>query len=172
MGNNDSRIEPGDILYRDNKIVGLANHYGVYIGEEGVIDFSREGVRLSSFGDFAGQYEIHIRRYDRMRSKEEIVETALYYLKDEEEWGEYNLVFNNCEHFASFCATGEKKSGQVKKAVIAGAVGVGVAAVVGLTVIGGMALMTRRPRDEIVETALYYLKDEEEWGEYNRVGRL
>lgn len=63
MGNNDSRIEPGDILYRDNKIVGLANHYGVYIGEEGVIDFSREGVRLSSFGDFAGQYEIHIRRY-------------------------------------------------------------------------------------------------------------
>lgn len=84
-----------------------------------------------------------------MRSKEEIVETALYYLKDEEEWGEYNLVFNNCEHFASFCATGEKKSGQVKKAVIAGAVGVGVAAVVGLTVIGGMALMTRdNDRDE------------------------
>eukprot|EP00800_Vazella_pourtalesii_P006046 TRINITY_DN173_c0_g1_i1.p1 TRINITY_DN173_c0_g1~~TRINITY_DN173_c0_g1_i1.p1 ORF type:complete len:106 (+),score=22.17 TRINITY_DN173_c0_g1_i1:596-913(+) len=59
------------------------------------------------------------------------------------------LVFNNCEHFASFCATGEKKSGQVKKAVIAGAVGVGVAAVVGLTVIGGMALMTRdNDRDE------------------------
>ena len=54
-------------------------------------------------------------------------------MENEEDWGEYNVVLNNCEHFASYCATGEKKPGQVKKAVIAGAVGVGVA--VGLTAI-------------------------------------
>ena len=62
MGNNDSRIEPGDIIYRDNKQFGLVNHYGVYIGERGVIDFTKEGVQLSSFGDFAGNYEIHLKR--------------------------------------------------------------------------------------------------------------
>ena len=71
----------------------------------------------------------------------------MYYLKNEDEWGEYKIVFNNCEHFASFCATGENKSGQVKKAVIAGAIGVGVAAV-GLTVLGGMALLMRIRDDE------------------------
>ena len=69
------------------------------------------------------------------RPRDEIVETALYYLKDEEEWGDYNLVFNNCEHFASFCATGVKRSGQVEKTVIAGAVGVGVAAKIAFDVL-------------------------------------
>eukprot|EP00800_Vazella_pourtalesii_P006053 TRINITY_DN173_c0_g1_i5.p1 TRINITY_DN173_c0_g1~~TRINITY_DN173_c0_g1_i5.p1 ORF type:complete len:225 (+),score=40.68 TRINITY_DN173_c0_g1_i5:87-761(+) len=167
MGNEGSRFEPGDVLYRKLEGNPLLYHYGVYIGHDRVIDFSQEGIQRRSFEEFASGYEVHVRSYLGTRPRAEIVETALYYLKDEEEWGDYNLVFNNCEHFASFCATGEKKSGQVKKAVIAGAVGVGVAAVVGLTVIGGMALMTRRPRDEIVETALYYLKDEEEWGDYN-----
>ena len=47
--------------------------------------------------------------------KEKIVETAEYYLKNEEEWGEYCLFDNNCEHFATYCATGLKYSGQVLK---------------------------------------------------------
>ena len=71
----------------------------------------------------------------------------MYYLKNEDEWGEYNIVFNNCEHLDSFCATGEKKSGQVKKAVIARAIGVGVAAV-GLTVLGELELLMRSRDDE------------------------
>ena len=71
----------------------------------------------------------------------------MYYSMNEEEWGEYNIAFNNCEHFASFCATGENKSGQVRKAVMAGAIGVGVAAVE-LTVLGGMALLMRSRNNE------------------------
>ena len=61
MGNRYSRIYGLEILYRDNKIVESSNnHYGVYIGEEGVIDFlQRRGEVLSSLlGDLhAGQYE-------------------------------------------------------------------------------------------------------------------
>jgi hypothetical protein len=35
----------------------------------------------------------------------------------------YSLAFNNCEHFASYCATGKKRSAQVRNVVggIAGA---------------------------------------------------
>jgi len=29
----------------------------------------------------------------------------------------YSLALNNCEHFAAYCATGKKKSKQVRKAV-------------------------------------------------------
>jgi len=29
----------------------------------------------------------------------------------------YSLPFNNCEHFATYCATGKKKSKQVRRAI-------------------------------------------------------
>jgi len=38
----------------------------------------------------------------------------------------YSLAFNNCEHFATYCATGRKKSTQVRK-VVGGIVGVAFA---------------------------------------------
>lgn len=37
-----------------------------------------------------------------------VVETAKYYLKNPEAFGEYNLFINNCEQFAVFCKTGIK----------------------------------------------------------------
>ena len=51
---------------------------------------------------------------------------------------------NNCEHFATFCATGEKKSGQVQKAVVAGAIGVGI----GVVGVGAVVMMSRRRNAE------------------------
>ena len=62
MGNTEGRIESGDILYRGNKEFDLVDHYGVYTGEKGVIDSTKEGIQLSSLEDFAGKYEIHIKR--------------------------------------------------------------------------------------------------------------
>lgn len=43
----------------------------------------------------------------------------------------YNLVFNNCEHFASWCASGEERSRQVESAVQSAAVAAAVAIVIG-----------------------------------------
>ena len=41
MGNTEDRIESGDNLYRDNKEFDLVDRYGVYLGEKGVIDFTK-----------------------------------------------------------------------------------------------------------------------------------
>ena len=35
----------------------------------------------------------------------------------------YNLLFNNCEHFAVWCKTGQHRSGQVERALGSGAIG-------------------------------------------------
>ena len=66
------------------------------------------------------------------------MEKARYYLKNPEEWEEYSLVFNNCEHFATFCATGEKSSAQVQKTVAS--VVIGAAVGVTLAVATGVAM--------------------------------
>lgn len=55
---------------------------------------------------------------ERSKSGSEIVETAKEKLK--EGFGKYNLLSNNCEHFATFCSTGTAFSQQVKhKAALA-----------------------------------------------------
>ena len=64
---------------------------------------------------------------------------ARYYFKHPDEWGEYSLVFNNCEHFATYCATGNKSSGQVQKTVAAGAVGIGIG-ILAVGLFGGVSL--------------------------------
>ena len=63
MGNEPSRdFEAGDILYRDLEQFPIANHYGVYIGDGMVIDFSQEGVQEKSLSKFANGCEVHVKR--------------------------------------------------------------------------------------------------------------
>ena len=88
-------------------------------------------------------YLLSLFSYESPRSREEIVETAEYYLKNEEEWGEYSLVSNNCEHFATYCATGVKISGQIEKTAVAVEVGMelgrGILYAVGRGILHGVA---------------------------------
>ena len=65
------------------------------------------------------------------------MENANYFYKNPEEWGKYDLVCNNCEHFATFCATGEKHSVQVVATVLTG-VAVAVAVAVGIGVLDSL----------------------------------
>ena len=66
MGNKESKIKPGDVIYRDLelkfKTATIGNHYGVYIGDEQVIDFSQEGIQKKSFEEFESGSEVHVRR--------------------------------------------------------------------------------------------------------------
>ena len=48
-------------------------------------------------------------------ASDEVVKTAEEYLENPDEWGNYNALANNCEHFAFYCKTGTANfEGQVE----------------------------------------------------------
>ena len=81
-----------------------------------------------------------ISRYSSQLERSKIVEKAYYYYKNQNQWGEYCVVSNNCEHFATYCATGERSSVQVQGTVAAGVIGAGIG--VGILAVLGGALIS------------------------------
>lgn len=98
-------------------------HHGVYVGDGQVIHyaglcngFNAAPVEIVSLKDFQGKADkINIVTYDDVQcfSPEEIIKRANSRLGE----NRYNVVFNNCEHFANWCITGRAESKQVKNAV-------------------------------------------------------
>lgn len=122
------RIPPeiGDIICKQS-CGGLYQHYGIYIGEGKVINFKgakgeetnplSADIRESTMEDFLQGQELYIVR-ETASSKykpyppETIVERAKAQVGKHQ--GDYNLVFNNCEHFAYWCRYGIHRSRQVE----------------------------------------------------------
>lgn len=119
-------ILPGDLL-RVKRSRGYY-HYGIALDNENVIHFSGTNddsisnykdvkirkAKLSLFlrGD---ELEVNI-PFDSPFSREEIISRASKYLDSDKFNGSYyNLVNNNCEHFARYAYYGIIKSTQVNK---------------------------------------------------------
>jgi hypothetical protein len=95
------------------------SHHGIYIGDGCVIHYSgfakamRKGsIAIATVSEFANCERVEIiphpnRHYDRETS----VQRA--YKRLGEDW--YNLVVNNCEHFANWCIEGKHESPQVTR---------------------------------------------------------
>ena len=103
------------------------SHHGIYAGNGQVLHFKgavREKqdptVIISDMATFLNNGNLQRRSYDRRLPHAETVQLARAHLAQKG----YSLVFNNCEHFATYCATGKKKSTQVHR------------------IIGGMATLT------------------------------
>ena len=123
------RFQSGDIILTDR---GLYQHYGIYAGKGRVIHYAAEngdfginiGVRETSLNDFALNGKCRVvyiagnNIWAKKYSRKETVQRARSRLGEKH----YNLVFNNCEHFAFWCKTGLSKSAQVEKAFCAIAV--------------------------------------------------
>jgi len=115
-------IKKGDILFVDK---GLYKHYGIYAGDGVVIHYlDKTGnfganikVQEASVDDFACGAEIKVCHLDEKKytlySGEETLRRAYSRLGEKN----YNLIFNNCEHFAVWCKTGISDSEQVTKAI-------------------------------------------------------
>ena len=101
---------------------GFYNHDGIYIGNNQVIHYSGfaeafnkgciEQTTLEKF--LGGRDQFTVVNYPSNKvlyTNQQIVERAYRCLGEDH----YNLVFNNCEHFACWCVTGEKRSEQVRK---------------------------------------------------------
>lgn len=99
-------------------------HHGIYIGNDEVIQFGllndmlkpKEEVRVlvSSIEEFLQSGFLEVRVFDRKERKIKnddlkIVEIAKSKLGEDG----YDIVHNNCEHFANFCIFNKKESKQI-----------------------------------------------------------
>lgn len=111
-------------LVSDSHGTNLYEHHGIYIGDGKVIhfaapdgDFSMDiKIRETTLGKFKDGGELEIRDFDAVDndlklSNDEIVQRAKNSL-ERQDFGSYNLLTNNCEHFANYCVFGKKFSEQ------------------------------------------------------------
>lgn len=92
-------------------------HHGLYMGNNEVIHYEGAslddpggGICTTSLSDFSDGQEVHTQPYlFRVYDAEESVERARSKEGDEN----YNLLFNNCEHFVVWCIMGLHFSSQV-----------------------------------------------------------
>lgn len=117
----------GDHIYVDR---GGYEHHGIDLGDGTVIHRhapsgtkSNSLVRLTTLETFAHGGAVKTRVYGIRPDPGEVVARARSMLGQPG----YDLVFNNCEHFATWCVTGEHSSAQVEAVVSStGVIGVGV----------------------------------------------
>lgn len=99
-------------------------HHGIYCCNDEVVHYTgfseplkKGSIEITSLSDFLGtEYEFDIVSYpisEVKLSPEEVMERALSRLHEDN----YNIAFNNCEHFACWCITGKRKSAQVRSVV-------------------------------------------------------
>jgi hypothetical protein len=144
--NPDDPYRRGDHLRAGNP--GSPHHDGIYLGDNLIIHMTggeaggkaNARVRMDSLAVFANGRPVTVRPYAEGHDPEAIIERAKSRLGD----GGYHLIFNNCQHFARWCATGDHHSEQVTSvAATAGTLGVPViAATVGFNVVSSAGLVT------------------------------
>ncbi len=97
-------------------------------GEPGRMKLDAE-VRRSRFEDFARGGRVEVANRGERLPADQIERRARAALGERN----YSLLFNNCEHFARWCETGEADSRQVDSAALAGvAVGLGTRIALGI----------------------------------------
>lgn len=93
-------------------------HHGICISPTKVIHYSgaeesrKKGpVKPARLSDFVGSSELYVRNYkNRKNYSSDSIERALSKLGEDK----YNLILNNCEHFATWCMIGNSLSRQVR----------------------------------------------------------
>lgn len=100
------------------------SHHGIYCGNGKVVHYSgfaqafkKGALEVTTLDRFlGGETECYIVKHPSHKikySKSEIVERAFSRIGEDS----YNLAFNNCEHFATWCVTGKGESKQVRSAL-------------------------------------------------------
>jgi hypothetical protein len=121
----EQKARRGDIISVDR---GLYRHYGIYVSDSCVITY---GAKEADFGKHICVHATTLRKfakgdrliicrlpksinmYRKLYTPDETVRRAQSRLGEEN----YNIVFNNCEHFAYWCKTGIRESQQVTKVI-------------------------------------------------------
>ncbi len=108
----------GDQIYAYREFFnldGVYEHHGIDCGDGTVIHYRKpsEVVERTSVETFARGGKVYIRPYAVRYIPDTVIQRA------ESRVGErkYNLLFNNCEHFATWCVTGVSDSRQIRNFV-------------------------------------------------------
>jgi len=106
----------GDVHRVDRTALGLIPffHFGVEMHDGGICENTLQGVRLVSLAEFAPDGITRVRNPDAtLAQRAAAVDRAASRIGERS----YNLILNNCEHFANWCATGVAISHQVVEVV-------------------------------------------------------
>ena len=91
---------------------GVYEHHGIDCGDGSVIHYRKpsETIERTSLGTFSQNQPIYVQPYEIRYIPETVIQRA------ESRLGEcrYNLLLNNCEHFATWCVTGVSDSRQIR----------------------------------------------------------
>ncbi|WP_320666765.1 lecithin retinol acyltransferase family protein [Prochlorococcus sp. MIT 1307] len=90
---------------------GLFKHHGIDLGD-GTVAHYQEGHEIlrSSIQDFSAGQNIKVIIHDNASSNDLTLRRAISRIGEQR----YNLLFNNCEHFANWCKTGKHHSNQTE----------------------------------------------------------
>ena len=107
----------GDQIYvwrQFAKLKGVYQHHGIDVGDGNVIHYRKpsEIVECTSFETFSKGNPVYVRQYPQGFCF--IGNVAVHRAKSRLGENKYNLLLNNCEHFATWCKTGISKSEQIK----------------------------------------------------------
>jgi hypothetical protein len=107
----------GDQIYAMREflnIQGVYEHHGIDCGDGSVIHLRKrtETIERTSFATFVNRAKskVYVRHYPVCFIPDVVVQRAESRLGQ----SNYNLLFNNCEHFATWCKTGVSDSQQVR----------------------------------------------------------
>ncbi len=113
----EASMARGDQIYVIREflnIQGVYEHHGIDCGDGTVIHQRKrtETIERTSFATFMydAKSKVYVKHYPACFIPDVVVQRAKSRLGERN----YNLLFNNCEHFATWCKTGVSESQQVK----------------------------------------------------------
>ena len=119
MNLDENELNCGDHIYVRRKGL-LYSHHGIYAEEGTVINFKGAdkekrdpAVIITDIENFLNGGKLRRRNYRERLPYSESLKIAREHLLKKG----YSLRVNNCEHFATYCATGKRKSKQVRRAM-------------------------------------------------------
>ncbi|MGB3533026.1 MAG: lecithin retinol acyltransferase family protein [Microcoleaceae cyanobacterium] len=100
-------------VYREFfNIEGVYEHHGIDCGDGSVIHYRKpsEIIERTSVTTFSRNNPVYVRQYPVRYIADTTIQRAESRLGE----NQYNLLFNNCEHFATWCVTGISDSRQIR----------------------------------------------------------
>ncbi len=87
----------------------MFDHHAIVVGGGQVVEYAEEGIRVAGYALFAASGTVRLVATGSPLDADTVLHRAMFLVGERK----YSLLMNNCEHFASWCTTGDAYSSQV-----------------------------------------------------------